>query len=759
MNGKLHRHLFRFVFVVLCGLAVTAMLTVPALSRSATQQAVAVLSAPYYGSTRLSSIFDHDVEPNHILAFTGAAAHRDDCPCPPGRNCVHPTFNSAYYSCDINDYLYYDGHTGIDYMLRYDYVRAAAPGTVERSGWANVNHQISYGLHVRINHDLNGDGITDYQTIYGHMSVLRVRQNDEIAADADEFTRIIGISGNTGRSTGPHLHFEVRNAAGAVVDPYGPNRNPANTLWIERPSIAPHVIYSSGNRPLQAPPINENEPGAFTVDDGDTGFVENPVGCWTVDNTSGWADDHRWRNVPGQNPGDCTATWNFPGTPGRYNVFVYVPNNHATTDAAQYTIRHTESPSRPWSKQNAWAVVDQSDYPNLHHSSSWVYVGTYYFSNQHGTDYVRLESTPLNPVADTMMAADAVRFAPVRYRIYLPLVTRRWPPIPDTPVLNPISNPGNAPNYTVSWQAAYLASTYTLQEATNANFSGAVTRYSGAGTLWTATNKPVGTYYYRVRARNSWGDSGWSNVQSTTVLPPAGWQIITSQDFEGAFPGGWIVGDNNGPDYGEYYWGKRTCRPYAGSYSGWGVGGGAQGAALSCGSNYPHHADSWMVYGPFSLAGVARAELQFKLWLYTELENDYVFYSASVDGEHFHGYAISGNTQGWTDKSLDLANVPALGNLLGRPQVWVVVGFYSNGSVSYAEGGYVDDVVLRQCYRECPSGSSAAVSGSEQIREVPIAVTRQSGRILAAPVVAPQPSASPLSVAEPFRSPLPITQP
>ena len=542
-------------------------------------------------------------------------------------------------------------------------------------------------MYVRIDHN------NSYQTFYGHMSVLRVQRNDEIPINADEFQRILGISGNTGWSSGPHLHFEVRNAAGVPVDPYGLDRNPDHKLWIERPSIAPHIIYTSGSRPLTAPPINENEPGAFTVDDGDAGFVESPAGCWTVDTQMGWAGDHRWRNVPAQNPGTCTAIWNFPGTPGRYHVFVYVPNNHATTDAAQYTIRHTESLDRPWSKQDAWAAVDQSDYPNLHHPSSWVYVGTYYFSNQYGTDYVRLESTQLDPVADTMMAADAVRFAPVRYRTYLPLVMKRWPPIPDTPVLNPISNSTNGPNYTVSWQPASLASTYTLQEATNANFTSVATRYSGTDTSWSAANKPVGTYYYRVKATNSWGDSGWSNVQQTTVLPPAGWQTIASQNFEGTFPGTWVVWDDNGTSYGEYYWGKRICRPYAGSYSGWGVGGGAQGAALNCGNPYPHNANGWMMYGPFNLQSALAGELKFKLWLYTELQNDTVFYGASTNGTNFYGYAVSGSTQGWTDKSLDLANVPTLGNLLGRSQVWVALVFFQQWFGELCRG--------RLCGRRC----------------------------------------------------------
>jgi hypothetical protein len=609
-------------------------------------------------------------------------------------------------------------------------------------------------LYVRIDHD-NG-----FQTFYGHMSVLRVRTGDQDVCERGEFSCILGISGNTGDSTGPHLHFEVRNANNTPVDPYGPNRNPANTLWIERPSIAPHVIYSSGNRPLQAPPINENEPGAFTVDDGDTGFAENPLGCWTVDATVGWAGDHRWREVPNQQA--CTATWSFPASqaPGYYNVFVYVPNRNATTDAAQYTIQHAHSPALPAVKITNGAYVNQEVYPNADHPSSWVYVGTYYFNSQQGgTDYVRLESQPLDPVGTRRMAADAVRFAPVRYRTYLPLVLKCYPAIlPAIPVLNAISNPTRSPNYTVSWQPASGAETYTLQEATNPNFTGAVTVYTGSGTSWAATNKPVGTYYYRVRATNCAGNSNWSSTRSTTVSPP-GWITLASQNFEGTFPGDWQVWDDNGSSYGEYYWGKRNCRPYAGSYSGWGVGGGTQGAALGCGSNYPHNASSWMVYGPFSLVNAARAELQFKLWLYTEPENDYVFRGASVDGVHFHGYATSGNTGGWVDRSLDLANVPMLGNLLGRSQVWVALVFASNGSTAYAEGGYADNVVLRLCYRECSSGSSASASGSGQVREVPIGVTRQGGRALGAPVVGPQPFVSPVSVPEPFRSPLPVPQP
>ena len=105
--------------------------------------------------------------------------------------------------------------------------------------------------------------------------------------------------------------------------------------------------------------------------------------------------------------------------------------------------------------------------------------------------------------------------------VYLPLVVKRWPPLPYTPVLNAISNPDGDGNYTVSWSAAELANTYTLQEDDNAAFSSPTTAYGpGTATSTSITGRPIGTYYYRVKATNSYGDSGWSNVQSVQVTPP-----------------------------------------------------------------------------------------------------------------------------------------------------------------------------------------------------------------------------------------------
>jgi len=114
----------------------------------------------------------------------------------------------------------------------------------------------------------------------------------------------------------------------------------------------------------------------------------------------------------------------------------------------------------------------------------------------------------------------AVDTTHVQATVYLPLVARRWPPIPDVPVLNPIYNSDGDGYYTVDWEPAYLAETYVLQEDDNAAFSSPTQRYDDSGTYWSATGKGPGTYYYRVKARNTWGDSGWSVVRQVTVVPP-----------------------------------------------------------------------------------------------------------------------------------------------------------------------------------------------------------------------------------------------
>ena len=94
-------------------------------------------------------------------------------------------------------------HTGLDIAVPANsYIRAAGPGTVRTAGVDEV-----YGQHVVIDH---GGGL---ESVYGHASRLFVSVGDRVRR-----AEVIGLTGSTGRSTAPHLHFEIRRG-GKAVDP------------------------------------------------------------------------------------------------------------------------------------------------------------------------------------------------------------------------------------------------------------------------------------------------------------------------------------------------------------------------------------------------------------------------------------------------------------------------------------------------------------------------------------------------------------
>jgi hypothetical protein len=109
----------------------------------------------------------------------------------------------------------------------------------------------------------------------------------------------------------------------------------------------------------------------------------------------------------------------------------------------------------------------------------------------------------------------------VPHRIILPLVTKRWPPVPYPTTLNPIDNADKDGYYAVSWSPAGLADTYVLEEDGDAGFSSPTIVYNGASTYWSVPDpgRAPGTYYYRVRGHNQWGYGDYSNVQAVTVGP------------------------------------------------------------------------------------------------------------------------------------------------------------------------------------------------------------------------------------------------
>lgn len=89
----------------------------------------------------------------------------------------------------------YEFHPGMDIDgERGDIVVAPANGTVIKSGWTG-----GYGQLVEIDH---GNGLTSR---YGHLSKIEVEAGDQVQRG-----QLMGFVGSTGRSTGPHLHYELR---------------------------------------------------------------------------------------------------------------------------------------------------------------------------------------------------------------------------------------------------------------------------------------------------------------------------------------------------------------------------------------------------------------------------------------------------------------------------------------------------------------------------------------------------------------------
>ena len=99
----------------------------------------------------------------------------------------------------------YDFHRGQDISLRVGTpIHATANGKVMAARWGG-----NLGLYVKIDH---GNG---FHTLYGHLRLIRVNEGQRVKRG-----EAIGESGNTGRATAPHLHYEVRH--------YNQPQNPVN---------------------------------------------------------------------------------------------------------------------------------------------------------------------------------------------------------------------------------------------------------------------------------------------------------------------------------------------------------------------------------------------------------------------------------------------------------------------------------------------------------------------------------------------------
>ncbi len=116
-------------------------------------------------------------------------------------------YGSGYFDWPAYGWIsqeFHGRHRAIDIAATLGSVITAADrGVVVRAGWNNNG----YGNFVVLDHNI------DYITLYAHLDSILVQEGDVVAKG-----QIIGTIGSTGNSTGPHLHFEVRDF-GARIDP------------------------------------------------------------------------------------------------------------------------------------------------------------------------------------------------------------------------------------------------------------------------------------------------------------------------------------------------------------------------------------------------------------------------------------------------------------------------------------------------------------------------------------------------------------
>jgi hypothetical protein len=116
-------------------------------------------------------------------------------------------------------------HAGMDFTAPTGTaIYATANGTIMTAGWKQ-----GYGNCIEINHGFG------YVTLYGHMSVLKAHAGQSVKRGD-----VIGLVGSTGKSTGPHLHYEV-HLRGEIM-------NPANYYYLDlSPADYDRMIQMSNN--------------------------------------------------------------------------------------------------------------------------------------------------------------------------------------------------------------------------------------------------------------------------------------------------------------------------------------------------------------------------------------------------------------------------------------------------------------------------------------------------------------------------------
>ncbi|MFH0814655.1 MAG: M23 family metallopeptidase [Candidatus Falkowbacteria bacterium] len=144
------------------------------------------------------------------------------------------------YYCSAN--LTYNGHKGTDFLAaKGTQIYSAAKGGLyyrydncpDQGSWTSTCGS-GYGNYVKIDHENNmTDGIGEI-TIYGHMTKGTVPWYQSLLCGAK-----IGKTGNSGKSTGPHLHFEIKKYGYPLDDPFAGPCGGSISFWVNQSTGVP----------------------------------------------------------------------------------------------------------------------------------------------------------------------------------------------------------------------------------------------------------------------------------------------------------------------------------------------------------------------------------------------------------------------------------------------------------------------------------------------------------------------------------------
>ncbi len=161
---------------------------------------------------------------------------------------------------------------------------------------------------------------------------------------------------------------------------------------------------------------------------------------------------------------------------------------------------------------------------------------------------------------------------------------------------------------------------------------------------------------------------------------------VFSDGFEGSFPGGWVVGNNNSNTVAK--WGDNNAKAYVGSWSAFCADNGTSGR-----TTYDNGLNTYMQRQNVSLAGFTNAVLSFRIWINTEPTYDYFEVNVrNQSGVWTNKLRLSGN-QSASAWQLIRVNLDAYA---GQTGLIISFDFVSDGSVvpSGAAGVWIDEVSL-----------------------------------------------------------------